>query len=72
MINIKSLEEAESLITKSKNYFWDGWTIIKFVKDPSAQFHKNGMKKNNFWGYATKYDLTETGWYLPNEAIANR
>jgi hypothetical protein len=64
---ISSLQEAETIVYKNKNLFWDGWTIVRFKPNPNAEFNKSGLRRNNIWGYATRYEPTKTGWRLPNE-----
>lgn len=64
---IKSLKKAEEIVSNNKSLFWDGWTIVRFKPSPAAEFHKNGIRHNGLWGYATRYEPTVSGWRLPNE-----
>ncbi|CAB5218211.1 hypothetical protein UFOVP204_93 [uncultured Caudovirales phage] len=56
-------DQAHSFVEKNKSngFFWDNYTIIKFSPHKAAYTDKNGIFKNNKWGFANRYDLKQDG-----------
>lgn len=62
---INTLEEAEQIVSSSKNLQWIGWDIVSWTPNNAGFSNKNGLFLNNQWGIQKKYPLTSKGWYLP-------
>lgn len=63
-------EEAHDFVEKnqSKGFFWDGYTIVRWSPSNNGLLQKNGMYKNNKWGYATRFKVNDKGrWELPDK-----
>ena len=57
---------------KSKGFFWDGYTIVKWSPGHNGFTQTNGMFRNNKWGYANKFHMTENGtWRVPSKYVSN-
>lgn len=55
---------------KSKGFFWDGYTLIKWTPGHNGYMEKNGMYRNGQWGYATKFRMTNQGtWKLSDKYV---
>ena len=53
---------------KSKGFYWDGWTMKKFSPHSAAYTDKNGVFKNNKWGFANLYPVNSNGcWELSDK-----
>jgi len=56
-------EQAHAFVqsNKHKGFYWDGWDIVKFTVSPNGYTQKNGMFRNNNWGFAVKIRLQDSG-----------
>jgi len=73
MANISlTYDQAHSLVEKhSKNgFFWEGYTLVKWTPNPNGYMQKNGMFRNNQWGFASKYQVTKNGTWEISEKLA--
>jgi hypothetical protein len=65
-------DEAHKFVQKNKQngFFWDGYTIIKWTPGSNGYMQKNGMFRNNKWGYASRYELKVSGvWELSDKYV---
>lgn len=63
-------DEAHSFVNKNKKqgFFWDGYTIMKWTPNNNGYMQKNGMFRNNKWGYVLSYKLNKNGtWDLSDK-----
>lgn len=65
-------EQANSFVEKNKKegFFWDGWTIVKWSPSNNGFMQKNGMYRENKWGYSNRYDFNSQGIWELNEKYA--
>jgi hypothetical protein len=69
-----NIKEAHKFVEQNfkKGFFWDGWTIVKWSPGHNGYLKTNGMYRNNKWGYANKYFLTNKGtWLIPTKYVTN-
>lgn len=66
-------DQIDSVVDKSYNLFWNGWTIIEWRRDPEGFFSKNGIFKDGKWGVIKrKISLDSDGtWKVPVRYVAN-
>lgn len=67
---ILNYEQAHNFVEKNKSngFYWDGWTIVKFSPHSAAYTDKNGIFKNNKWGFVSKYKVNSFGnWELSDK-----
>lgn len=65
-------ESAHIFVEKNKSngFFWDGFTIVKWSPSNNGYMQKNGMYKNNRWGYSNRYNLKADGtWELSDKYV---
>jgi hypothetical protein len=55
--------KAHEFVEKNKKhgFFWDGYTILKWSRNDNGYMQKNGMFRNNKWGYVLRYKLKNNG-----------
>ncbi len=55
--------EAENFVSQNKHrgYFWDSWTIKRWVPNPSGYSSVNGSFKNGAWGMEYSFPVTDSG-----------
>lgn len=58
-----TLEEAELLVSNSKNLHWDGWTLVHTKPSQMAMFRPDGMRIGNNWYIAKRYPIGDNGLY---------
>jgi hypothetical protein len=56
----------EQIVAYRSDLEWDGWDVVHYKKNNSAQFKPNGAFKNGTWHTKTVYNLNEDGWVIPN------
>ena len=74
---MKNIEEmtygqAHKFVDSNKKlgFYWDGYTIVKWSPGHNGFSQTNGMYKNNKWGYANKYSMTDQGtWLIPSKYV---
>ena len=56
-------KQAHEFVAKNshKGYFWDGWTIVRWIPNTNGFSMKNGMFRNNQWGISFKSEMTNQG-----------
>ena len=62
MINL-NFDQAEKFVqdNSKKGYRWDGWTIVKWVKNPNGYSMQNGSFKNGVWGVEYRTPMSDAG-----------
>lgn len=66
---VNSLTEMEQIVAHRSDLEWDGWNVVHYKKNNSAQFEKYGAFKNGSWHKKTVYPLNEDGWSIPNNMV---
>jgi len=69
MITVNNYEQADSIVSKNKSLRWDGWDIVQFKADASAEYDKRGVRYNNKWGFEKRYSPDREGWRVPDGFI---
>lgn len=56
-------QDAHDFVSKNKyrGFYWDGWTIVKWTKNPNGYSQTNGSFKNNEWGYEVRIPVSNKG-----------
>lgn len=66
---VNSLTEMEQIVAYRSDLEWEGWDVIQYKKNNSAQFDKQGSFKNGSWYKKIVYKLNEDGWIIPNYMV---
>lgn len=56
-------DNAHSFVESNKHrgYLWNGWTIERWVPNPSGYMSSNGAFKNGKWGLKFSYPVSPEG-----------
>lgn len=57
------IEQAEEFVAKNakRGYRWEGWTIVRWVKNPGGYSMPNGAYRNGVWGVEFRTPVSEDG-----------
>lgn len=58
-----TLEQAEELVVRRKDFFWDGWTMVHVRPSKLGIFSPNGLLLNDTWHVAKRYEINDDGQY---------
>jgi hypothetical protein len=62
-------EQAHLVVQNNKFLRWDGWDIVDFKADSSAEFDKNGVRFKNRWGFEKRFTPDHEGWKVPKRYV---
>lgn len=68
MITI-NYDQAHSVVQNNKFLHWDGWDIVDFKADASAEFDKRGVRYNSRWGFEKRFVPDQDGWKVPKRYV---
>jgi len=68
---ITSLSEMEQIVASRSDLHWEGWDVVRYKKNPNAQFDVTGVFRNGSWHKRYVFPITEDGWSIPH-SIGNR
>ena len=63
---ITSLSEMEQIVSSRSDLVWDGWNVVRYKKNPNAQFDSTGAFYKGAWHKKYVFPITEHGWSIPN------
>lgn len=66
---ITSLEKMESIVSKERNLFWDGWTVVERIPNAKGMTSKFGIFFKNKWHIEKRFEPTNKGWKLPGKYV---
>jgi hypothetical protein len=62
--------QAHNFVEKNKKngFYWDGYSIMKWTPGHNGYMQKNGMFRNNQWGYSLRYEVNPKGiWEISDK-----
>lgn len=62
-------DEAHDFVEKNsrRGYFWEGWDVVRWVKNPNGFSSKNGAFRNGTWGITYRSPVQKNGkWRVKN------
>jgi hypothetical protein len=63
---IKTIEEMESFVSKNKDLFWDGWTVVRRHQSDRGRTSKDGVRIKGLWYIQQRFEPSESGWIVPD------
>jgi hypothetical protein len=66
---ITSYNYAHELVSKNSSLFWNGWDIVEFRKNQSAEYDVAGKRIDESWGFTKTFPITEKGWEVPERYV---
>lgn len=68
-MNIKSLEQMETIVAKNKSLSWDGWTVVNSYPSEKGRTSSQGAFVNNTWHLQRRFTPSQTGWEIPDKFV---
>ena len=68
-MNIKSLEQMETIVKSNRSLSWDGWDVVKSDPNPVAWRYPNGKLIKGKWYVQKRFAVTTNGWELPDNLV---
>jgi hypothetical protein len=69
-MNIKSLDNMEKIVKSNWTLSWRGWDVIQSFPNPAGWSKKNGAFMKNRWFVQRRFNVTESGWDLPDKIVS--
>jgi hypothetical protein len=66
---ISNLQKMEEIVLGNPQLDWEGWDVVMYKKNHSAQFNVNGVYKDGDWYNKYTYPITEDGWSIPERLV---
>ena len=66
---VQSLDQMEKIVSKNKELFWDGWTVVSIYKSDKAKTSKNGLYIKNNWYMSKRFEPKRDGWDIPERFV---
>jgi len=65
-------DQAHKFVEKNKKlgFYWNGYSIMKWTPGHNGYMQKNGMFRNNQWGYSLQYDVNSIGMWEISDKYA--
>lgn len=68
-MNIKSLEQMETIVKNNKFLTWDGWTVVNNYRSEKGRSSKFGSYINGKWYITKRFEPSRNGWDIPESFI---
>jgi hypothetical protein len=68
-MNVKSLEQMETIVSKNKDLSWDGWTVVHTYKSEKGSTSNRGRFIGGKWNIQTLFIPNNTGWEIPDKYV---
>jgi hypothetical protein len=68
---IRTIEEMENVVSKTKGLFWDGWSVVARVKTDKARTSKFGVCIQGVWYMEQRFEPGDSGWTIPEKILQN-
>lgn len=69
LVFVKSVAEAEKIVSRNPMLSWDGWDILYSKPDPMAFKKVSGVYHNGRWCNRTVIVPGANGWAIPSDFI---
>jgi len=66
---IQTLDQMESVVAKSKELYWDGWTVIHRYRSDKAKTSKHGVYFKGNWYMSRRFEPSRDGWDIPERFV---
>ena len=68
-MKITSLEKMETIVSNNKGLSWEGWNVVSLMPNKAAWMRTDGAIIKGKWYTKKVYEITETGWEIPNKLV---
>jgi hypothetical protein len=68
-MKIKSLEKMETIVSKNRSLFWDGWTVINSYPSDKGRTSPFGAFIKGKWHMQNRFIPSSNGWEIPDKFV---
>jgi hypothetical protein len=68
-MQIKSLEKMETIVSKNRSLFWDGWTVVNSYPSEKGRTSQFGAFIKGKWHIQSRFTPSSNGWTIPDKFI---
>jgi hypothetical protein len=69
VMQVKSLEKMEDIVSKNKSLSWEGWNVVELIKNPAAMFRSNAARVDEVWHIKNVFIVDQDGWRSPSKYV---
>ena len=68
-MQIKSLDQMETIVEKNSILSWDGWYVVEMYVSDKGATSKFGAYKNGKWHLKKVFTPSQNGWDIPDKYV---
>lgn len=68
-MQITSLDKMEEIVSKNRDLYWDGWTVVNRYRSKNASTSKDGVYVNQTWLIDKRFEPNRNGWDIPERFV---
>ena len=68
-MQIKSLDQMETIVEKNSILSWDGWNVVEMYVSDKGATSKFGAYKNGKWHLKKVFTPSQNGWDIPDKYV---
>ncbi len=68
-MQIKSLEQMETIVNKNKSLIWDGWTVVNSYPSEKGRTSQQGAFIDGKWHLQRRFVPSKNGWDIPDKFV---
>ena len=68
-MQIKSLEQMETIVKNNKALVWDGWTVVNSYPSEKGRTAPQGAFVDGKWHLQRRFVPSKNGWDIPDKFV---
>ena len=69
-MQIKSLEQMETIVNNNRSLSWDGWTVVNSYPSEKGRTATQGAFVDNKWHIQRRFIPSTNGWDIPDKFVS--
>jgi hypothetical protein len=69
-MQIKSLEQMETIVKSNKALMWDGWTVVNSYPSEKGRTAPQGAFVDGKWHLQRRFVPSKSGWDIPDKFVS--
>jgi len=68
-MQINSLSKMEKIVSSNRALWWNGWDVMHSYPSDNGRTSKYGAFIKGKWHIVRKFEVTATGWDIPDKFV---